>query len=143
MCKSFGIVIQTTAAESPWSNGFVERHNLILADRLDKVLEETQCDLEVAVSWCANTKNSLSNIHGFSPYQLAISTNPKLPSMMSNRALALTATPSSKIICNNLKAIQKGKHSLPVKTLKRSGELCHTILEPQEILNTLQETMLT
>ena len=143
MCKSFGIVTQTTAAESPWSNGFVERHNLILADRLDKVLEETQCDLEVAVSWCANTKNSLSNIHGFSPYQLAISTNPKLPSMMSNRALALTATPSSKIIRNNLKAIQKGKHSLPAKTLKRSGELYHTILEPQEILNTLQETMLT
>ena len=63
--------------------------------------------------------------------------------MMSNRALALTATPSSKIICNNVKAIQKGKHSLPVKTLKRSGELYHTILEPHEILNTLQETMLT
>ena len=40
---------------------------------LDKVLEETQCDLELAIVWHVSTKNSLSNIHGFSPYQLAIS----------------------------------------------------------------------
>ena len=43
---------------------------------LDKVLEENQCDLELAAVWCVNTKNSLSNIHSFSPYQLAIGTNP-------------------------------------------------------------------
>ena len=42
MCESLGIVIETTAAESPRSNNLVERHNLILADVLDKVLEETQ-----------------------------------------------------------------------------------------------------
>ena len=85
----------------------VERHNLILADMLYKVLEETYSDLELAAVWCVNAKNSLSNIHSFFPYQLAIGTNPKLPSMMSNRATALTATPSKVIICINLKAIHK------------------------------------
>ena len=105
MCESLGIVIKTRAAESRWSNGLIKRHNLILVDMLDKVLEETQCDLEPAVAWCVNGKNSLSNIHSFSPYQLAIGTNPKLPSMMSNRAPTLTATPSSKVISNNLRAI--------------------------------------
>ena len=50
MCKSLGIVIKTTEAELPWSNYLVERHNLILADILDRVLEETQCDLELAVA---------------------------------------------------------------------------------------------
>ena len=62
-----GIAIKTTLVES---------HNLILADMLDKVLEENQCDLELAAVWRVNTKNSLSNIHSFSPYQLAIGTNP-------------------------------------------------------------------
>ena len=41
MCESLGILIKTTAAESPWSHGLVERYNLILADMLDKVLQET------------------------------------------------------------------------------------------------------
>ena len=81
MCEGLGIVTKTTAAESPWSNDLVERHNLILADMLDKVLKETQCALELAVAWCVNAKNSLSNIHGFCPFQLAIGKNPKLPSM--------------------------------------------------------------
>ena len=31
MCESLGITIKRTAAESPWSNGLVERHNLILS----------------------------------------------------------------------------------------------------------------
>ena len=78
---------------------------------LDKVLEETKCDLELPVAWCVNVKNSLSNIHGFSPYQLVISTKPKLPSVMSDRAPALTATPSSKAISNNLKALHKAREA--------------------------------
>ena len=41
MCESLGILIKTTAAESPWSHGLMERYNLILADMLDKVLQET------------------------------------------------------------------------------------------------------
>ena len=72
-------------------------------------MEETQCDLELAVAWCVNAKSSLSNIHGFSPYQLAINTYPKLPFMMSNSVVALTATSSSKVIPNNLKAIHKAR----------------------------------
>ena len=66
MCESLRIVIKTAATESPWSNDLVEKHNLILADIFDKVLEEIQCDLELAVPWCVNVKNSLSNIHSFS-----------------------------------------------------------------------------
>ena len=96
MCESLGIAIKTA---------LVEKHNLILANMLD---------LELAVVWCVSAKNSLSNIHSFSPYQLAISTNPKLSSMMRNRAPALAATPSSKIICNNLKAMHKVREAFIV-----------------------------
>ena len=51
LCDLFGIVIKTTAAESPWSNGLVERHNLVLATMLDKILGDTKCSLDIAVAW--------------------------------------------------------------------------------------------
>ena len=40
LCEQFNIVIHTTAAESPWLNGLVERQNLILADMLNKVIAD-------------------------------------------------------------------------------------------------------
>ena len=135
MCESLGIVIKTTTAESSWANGFGERHNLIFADMLDKVLEETQCDLELAVAWCVNAKNSLSNIHGFSSYQLAICVNPKLPSMVSIRAPAFTVTPSSKVISYNLGAIHNAEKALIAsensETLRRA--LAHNIRTSEDI----------
>ena len=69
-------------AEAPWSNTLRERHNLVFADMLNKVLDGTQCHPDLAVSWCINAKNSLHSVHGFSPYQLATGKNPKLASVL-------------------------------------------------------------
>ena len=60
---------------------------------------------------CQCQKLPLQHPQFLSPYQLASGTNPKLPSMMSNRVRALTAAPSSKIISNNLKAIHKAREA--------------------------------
>ena len=30
MCKSLNVSVKTTGADSPWSNGLVERHNLVI-----------------------------------------------------------------------------------------------------------------
>ena len=57
---------------------------------LNKVLDDTQCQPDLALSWCINTKNSLHNVHAFSPYQLAIGKNPKFPSVLNEKAPALT-----------------------------------------------------
>ena len=73
--------MKATAAKSPWSNGLVECYNIILSDMLDKILHENNCDFDPAIAWSINVKNSLSNIQRFSPYQLTIDTNPKLPSI--------------------------------------------------------------
>ena len=81
MCESMKINFKLTGAESPWSNGLVERHNLILGDMQDRILEETTDNIDIAVAWAINAKNSLSNTHGFSPFQLAIGQNPKLPTV--------------------------------------------------------------
>ena len=67
LCESLNITVKTTGAEAPWSNGLVERHNLVITDMLDKVMEENRCSLEVALA-----KNSLQNVHEFSPFQLSL-----------------------------------------------------------------------
>ena len=107
MCEALGITVKTTAAESPWSNGLVERRNLVLSEMLDKIIDETDCGVSLAVSWCVNAKNSLHNVHGFSLYQLTLGKNPKLPSTLSDKVLALTNKPVSKVISQNLEALHK------------------------------------
>lgn len=45
MCKLMNIVFKPKTAEAPFSNGFLERHNLIIGDMLHKVLEESNIDI--------------------------------------------------------------------------------------------------
>ena len=40
MCKTLGVAVKTSAAESFWNNVHVERHNLVLSEVLDKIPEE-------------------------------------------------------------------------------------------------------
>ena len=89
MAESMNNTVKVTAAESPFSNGLVERHNFIIADMMDKVLEEAQhLDMDLTLAWCLNAKNSLANVHGFSPFQLVFGQNPKLPSTFTNMIIA-------------------------------------------------------
>ena len=72
LAESFGIIIKTTGAKSSWSNGLVERHKRVLAEMLDKIIDDSNCSLDIALSWSMNAKNSLANVHGFSSYQLVL-----------------------------------------------------------------------
>ena len=83
----------------------MERHNLILSEMLNKVLEDTKCPFDIALQWCVNAKNSLRNIHGFSPYQLALGQNPRSPALLSDMPPALESNSSSEIIRQNLNAL--------------------------------------
>ena len=51
----------------------------------------------------------LHGIHGFSPYQLPIGKNPKLPSTLNEKAPSLTHQPESKIVSSNLDAIHRAR----------------------------------
>ena len=104
MCENLGITVKATAAESPSSNGLVERHKLI-SEMLDEIIDGV------------NAKNSLHNLHGFSPYQLTLGTNLKLPSTLSDKLPALTNKPVSKVISQNFEALHK-KHSLQLRFQK-------------------------
>ena len=56
-----------TAAESPWSNGLFKRHNGILKQSVKKVMEDTKCSLETAVSWAVSAKSTLHGHIGYTP----------------------------------------------------------------------------
>ena len=84
MCQNLNITFLTTAAEAPWSNGLVERHNGIIGEAVSKIIEDVGCSVEVALAWATNAKNSLQNIYGFSPYQLVLGRNPNLPCVMND-----------------------------------------------------------
>ena len=88
-----------------------ERHNFVLSDMPYKILHDNNCDFDLAVAWAVHAKNSLSNIHGLSPYQLAIGKNPRLPSLHTEKALAITTTPTNKIITRNLQALHKAREA--------------------------------
>jgi len=109
LAEQFGITVKVTAAESPWSNGIVERHNLIISDMLDRILFETNCNIDLALAWATNAKNSLQNISGFSPYQLALGQNPKLPSTCNDDLPAVTNKPASEIIRENLEILHEAR----------------------------------
>ena len=112
MCESLNIKIKRTGTEAPWSNGLVERHNLIISEMLVKVLEDTKCNFVIALAWCVNAKKSLQNCHGFSPYQLAIGTNPRLPSAIQDKLPALTAQyPTTEILRQNLDALHTAREA--------------------------------
>ena len=78
-CENVNICILTIAAESPWSNGLIERHNAIVAYTVTKTMEDAGCDLELALSWAVAAKNPLKNITDFSPNQLVFGGNPNYP----------------------------------------------------------------
>ena len=61
LCENFNISICTTAVESPWRNGLIERHNAVFGLTVTKTMEDIKCDLQLAVSWAVSAKNSSKN----------------------------------------------------------------------------------
>ena len=99
------IEIKTTAAEAPWSNGITERHNALIGAMIDKIIDSQHCSLEMALAWAVNAKNSLSNVYGYSPYQLVFGANPNVPSILTDKIPALEGVTSSQVIADHLNAI--------------------------------------
>ena len=109
LAESMNVRVLHTAAESPWSNGLVERHNATLAEILHKILAENSTDLQTALAWAVHAKNSLTNVHGFSPAQLAIGFTPVLPGVLHDKAPALEPRSESDVISDNLNCIKSAR----------------------------------
>ena len=109
--ENFNITLKTTPAQSPWSNGYVERQNSTLGSMVRKIMDDCNCNLEIALSWAVAARNSLSNSSGFSPNQLVFGNNPVIPNVFSNELPAMNPNPSSEVIRQNLNAMHSARQA--------------------------------
>ena len=105
MNEKLNIETVTTAAEAPFSNGIVERHNLILYDAMCKTMRDAQCEPKVALAWAVSAKNALQNNDGFCPNQLVFGRNINIPSVLVDKLPALESSTTSDIIRKNMTAM--------------------------------------
>lgn len=110
-CEKLNIRIVTTAAESPWSNGIVERHNAIIGETVRKIMNDQNCELEVALSWAISAKNSLANYNGYSPNQLLFGKNPNIPCILTNKPPAMESKTTSQVVAKNLNAMHAARRA--------------------------------
>ena len=135
MGETFNIKIITTDAESSWANGICESYNDVLGKMVEKILEEVDCNLSVAVAWATAAKNGLQNIHGFSPAQLVFGFNPVLPCVNGDKPPVLSEDSYSEIIEDNLQAKKKAREAF-IRTESSSRirrALSHNIRSSEDI----------
>ena len=70
-----------------------------------KTREETHCNFEIALAGAISAKNTLHNVHGFSPNQLVFGRNPNLSSFLNDKFPALDGVSTSKVLASNLNAM--------------------------------------
>ena len=107
--EAFNVKIITTAAESPWSNGVVERQNAVIGNHVRKIMDSTNCCLEVALAWAISARNSLTNNLGFSPNQLVFGHNPAYPNVFNDEPPAMSDKMPSDIVRENLIALRAAR----------------------------------
>ena len=66
--EQFNIVIMSTPAESPSSNGIAEHHYAVIGKMVHKLmLDMTRFPTDAVVAWLFNAKNALNTWYGYSP----------------------------------------------------------------------------
>ena len=111
MNEKLNIEVCHTAAESPWSNGMVERHNAVLKECLQKTITDTKCDPKIGLGWAVSAKNSLFNNNGFTPDQLTYGRNCNYPSVLIDEPPALESSTTVDVIRENMNAMHKAREA--------------------------------
>ena len=109
MNEQLNVITCTTPAESPFSNGIVERHNLVVYENMKKVMDEAKCDAETALAWAISAKNALSNKSGYSPNELIFGFNPNSGSVLTDKLPALYPNTENEIVRMNMNARYSAK----------------------------------
>ena len=111
MAENFNIEIKSTAAYSPFSNGICERHNQTLTEIIKKVKASNNCDWSTAMDWALMAKNTMQNVHGYSPHQLVFGQNPNLPSVLTDKPPALEGTTKSEWVAQHITALHAARRA--------------------------------
>ena len=67
VCQNLNIEVCNTASYSPWKNGLCERNHAVVDYCVAKILEKNpKMNLELALVWATNAKNTLQKVSGWS-----------------------------------------------------------------------------
>ena len=95
----------TTAVESPFSNGTVKCLNLIVAETMEKTLEDEKCEPEIALAWEFLVLTALQYHLEHSPNELVFGLNIITPLVLTDHLPALEAATTCKL--NQVKKISE------------------------------------
>ena len=111
MAENFGIVVKSTAANNPWSNGICERHNATLTEIYLKLLADDSLHLtkNVLIKYACFAKNTLLNNHGYSPQQLVFVENPNIPTVLNATTPALENVTTSQLLRDHIVAFASSR----------------------------------
>ena len=108
--EQFNVEICATGAQSPWSNRICECNHYVIDVCVQKLREEDpNVNLNVALTWAVNTKNSMMNSNGYSPIQLVLGINPNLPSISSNKLPPMEGIEVSDILRKHLDTLHAAR----------------------------------
>ena len=129
MAQNLNIIVHTTPAESPWSNGLNEWHNGTLREMVKKTQEDTHCSFEITLAWAISAKNTLHNVHGFSPNQLVFGWNSNLSSFLNDKLPVLEGVSTIGVVASNLNAMHAArKQFIKCESLEKFRcALCHQV----------------
>ena len=106
VASALNIQLLTTGAYSPWQNGTVERNHYSTDVIIHSVLRDyPKMSLDVALAWAVTAVNSMTNVRGFSPYQLVFGKQIKLPNILEDPPPAWEEPERSKTLLDTLEAI--------------------------------------
>ena len=98
LCQRHGFRIFPTTPYGPWSNGLCERHYGVISEMLDKTMAQNpNMALDLALKHVIFAKHCLESHLGFTPYELVIGHNPRLPSVLKDNIPALETTSFSSV----------------------------------------------
>ena len=104
------IEVLTTAANAPHQNGLCERNHQIVDSILGKLIHEYPATPKgVLLKWACMAKNSLQMVEGFSPYQLVIGRNPRLPCVADASPSSLESTTRSETFAQHLNSLHAAR----------------------------------
>ena len=109
LAENYGIRVMCTAAEAPWSNGVCEKLNHLLGISVQKIQNDVQCCIEIALAWAVSARNALHNYRGFSPNQLVFGNNPVFPSVLDQSPTILEMKTHSKVVADNINAMHAAR----------------------------------
>ena len=127
--NQFGINTKHTAAYAPWANGINERNHASVDIMMEKMLEDLlQLSEETALQYAVSIRNCSMCVHGFTPAQLAIGQNPRLPSALSDGLPALEGEATSSVIVEHLNTTASARK--PFASVQTSAKLKKALRKP-------------